>query len=504
MLLFGIYVKAQLLKQVHIIINYRRFVLVNCLAIDIGAGSGRIILGNLDGGRISLEEVYRFENGIEHIDGKDRWDIDKLFNDIVTGLKVVSDKKIDSIGIDTWGVDFVLLDENGEKLEVPVSYRDSRTEGMMDKYFALMDKETLYTKTGIQFLNFNTVFQFMAMVQDDREILDKAKTFLMIPDYLNYKLTGQIVNEFTNMSTTQMMNAEKRTWDNEILDTLGINRDMFSDSVMPGHRVGEYNGIPVHSVASHDTGSAIAATPAAGNDWAYISSGTWCLMGVESAHAITDKKAFEYNFTNEGGVNGTSRILKNIMGLWIIRGIRKSFNDTYSYPELIKMGMDSEAFKHIVYVNDDMFTNPDDMCRAIDDFCMKTGQDKPETPGEYIRCAEEGLAFLYKQVLLELRDIYEKPINKLHILGGGVNDQMMCQFAADATGLDTFAGPIEATAIGNILVQGIATKEISTLAEGREIVRNSFPVDTYRPENKELWEKNYKRYMEIKEIISCL
>lgn len=485
----------------------------SCLAIDIGAGSGRVIRGDFDNDKLSLEEIHRFENGIEKIDGKYRWDIDKLFNHICDGLKKCAESNADSIGIDTWGVDFVLLDKNGEKLELPVAYRDDRTKGMMDLFFKRVERNEVYKKTGIQFMDFNTLYQFMAMVNENSELLETAETFLMIPDYLNYSLTGVKQTEFTNVSTTQMMNAKERTWDKDLIEALGINKEIFPEPKMPGTLVGGVKpelveelgigNVPVHAVASHDTGSAIAATPAYGKDWAYISSGTWCLMGIESDEPVTDEVAYKYNLTNEGGVGGTSRILKNIMGLWIIRGIKNSFGDKYSYPELIAAGKAAEPFKHILYVNDARFTNPECMCKAIDSFCEETGQSKPKTPGEYIRCAEEGLALLYRQVLEELREVSTNPINRIHILGGGVNDHLMCQMAADATGLKVLAGPIEATAIGNLIVQAIALGKFSNINEARKLVSNSFEIKSYRPEKLNNWSKAYKRYLDIKEKLLC-
>ena len=486
----------------------------NCLAVDIGAGSGRVLRGTFEDDKMSLEEVHRFENEIEIIDGHHRWDVDKLFTSVCEGLKKASTQSTSSIGVDTWGVDYVLLDENGEKLELPVAYRDDRTKGMMERFYDLMPKSELYAKTGIQFMEFNTVFQFMAMIEEESPLLAKAKSFLMIPDFLTYRLTGEEVNEFSNVSTTQMMNADNRTWDSDIIKALGLNENLFKKPVMPGDKIGELttemsaetglSKTPVYAVASHDTGSAVAASPAYGKDWAYISSGTWCLMGVESDTPVTDEKAFEYNLTNEGGVNGTSRILKNIMGLWLIRGIQSSLDTEYSFPELLGMAAECEPFKHIIYANDQSFTNPDSMCDTIDQFCIKTGQGTPQTPGEYIRCAEEGLAFLYRQVLGELRDVYEHPINRLHILGGGVQDKMMCQFAADATGLTVHAGPIEATAIGNLIVQAMALGVYESLEDARKVVFNSFEIETYQPVDTAGWDENYNKFLNIKEQVTAL
>jgi len=377
----------------------------------------------------------------------------------------------------------------------------------MQRFYKYMKKDDLYARTGIQFIEFNTVFQFMAMVEEKSPLLDKAKRFLMIPDFLNYCLTGEAVNEFSNASTTQMMNAVTRDWDNNIINALGINSDIFQKPVMPGSKIGTLSSemarktglrrTPVYATASHDTGSAVAAVPADGRDWAYISSGTWCLMGVESDTPITNKKAFKYNLTNEGGVNGTFRILKNLMGLWLIRGIKNCLKNDYSYPELIEMALESEPFKYIIYANDPRFLNPESMCDAIDDFCCETGQGTPQTPGEYVRCAEEGLAFLYRQVLGELRDVYEYPINRLHIIGGGVQDKLMCQLAANATGLPVYAGPIEATAIGNLLVQAMALGKFETIEDARKVVYDSFDIQVYTPVNMANRDSIWDKYADI-------
>ncbi len=483
--------------------------MLNCLAIDVGAGSGRIIRGNFEDDRISLEEVHRFENEMEMIDGHLRWDVGKLFSNICEGLRKASasGERPASLGVDTWGVDFVLLDEEGDSLEMPVAYRDARTDGMMERFFEVMDRATLYSKTGIQFAQFNTLFQLFAMVCEQSPLLEKAKNLLMMPDLLHYLLTGEKRNEFTIASTSQLINARTRDWDADILASLGINEQLFQSPIMPGEMIGHVKaelleetnlaGTPVYAVATHDTGSAVAAVPAQGKDWAYISSGTWCLMGVESDTPATDQQAFDYNLTNEGGVNGTFRILKNIMGLWLIRGIKSSLDTDYSYPQLIAMAQDAEPFKHIIHANDLRFYNPPSMVEAIDDFCRQTGQSTPQTPGEYIRCAEEGLALAYRQVLGQLRDVYEHPINRIHILGGGVQDHLMCQLAADATGLPVYAGPVEGTATGNLIIQALALGRFQSLQEARQLIYDSFEIETYTPQADSAWDEAWKKYLNL-------
>ena len=484
----------------------------NCLAIDINAVNGRVVRGVFDKNKMSLEMVHEFETGIEKSQDRYRWDVDKLFSAICEGLKKSTTKGVHSIGIDTWGVDFVLLDENGDKLEQPVSYRDDRTKGMMEKYFAIMPRKDLYAKTGIQCLEFNTLFQFMALIKEKSPLLDKAKSFLMIPDFLAYQLTGKQYNEFSNVSTTQMMNAFDKKWDKDIISALGVNGKILKKIVKPGDKIGLLTSdlakqtglpkVPVHAVASHDTASAVAATPAYGKNWVYICSGNWSLMGIESDSPITCDKAFEYNLTNEGGVNDTYRVLKNIMGQWMIRGIQKSLDQEYTLEELRDLAREAVGFKHIIFANDDRFINPDSMCLAIDEFCLETGQESPQSPGEYVRCAQESLIFLYRKVLGELRDVYDKPILRLHILGKGVEDKMLCQMAADATGLTVYAGPIEAAAIGNLIVQAMSLGIYDTLEDARQVVYDSFDIGIFSPIYMQSWNTAYKKFLKITKMVN--
>jgi len=481
----------------------------NYLAIDIGAGSGRIIHGTFDGSVLTLNETFRFANNMLPDDGHYRWDVEGLFNEILKGLKI-SAQQISatpaSIGIDTWGCDYVLLDEN-DNIVCPVSaYRDSRTDGLMEKFFELMSKSEIYAKTGIQFLQFNTLYQLWAAQQNGD--FDTAKRFLMIPDYLNYRLTGIKSNEYSNATTTQVLNSKSNDWDEDLLNILKINKSIFEKPLLPGTVLGPLldsiqdetalSDIPVILPATHDTGSAVAAVPATGKDWAYISSGTWSLMGIETEKAVCTDLALDYNFTNEGGVAGTFRLLKNIMGLWIVRGLKNSFEKDYSYNDLENMAREAEPFVTFIDANDTSFLNPECMKTAIDRYCLATGQKTPQSDGAYVRCALEGLGFLYKETLEQLRDIQDQAINKIHVIGGGCQDKLLCQITADATGLPVFAGPCEGTAIGNIVVQAIALEHIKDLTEARKVVANSFEIKIFTANNKADWDNAWHAFQKIR------
>jgi rhamnulokinase len=481
----------------------------NYLAIDIGAGSGRIIHGTFDGSVLTLNETFRFTNNMLPDDGHYRWDVGGLFNEILKGLKISAQQisaTPESIGIDTWGCDYVLLDEN-DNIACPVSaYRDSRTDGLMEKFFALMPKSEIYAKTGIQFMQFNTLYQLWAAQQNGD--FDSAKHFLMIPDYLNYRLTGIKSNEYSNATTTQVLNSKSNDWDEDLLDILKIDKSIFEKPLLPGTVLGPLldsiqnetalSDIPVILPATHDTGSAVAAVPAMGKDWAYISSGTWSLMGIETEKAVCTDLALDYNFTNEGGVAGTFRLLKNIMGLWLVRGLKKSFKKDYSYNDLENMARESEPFETFIDANDASFLNPECMKIAIDEYCTATGQKTPQNDGAYVRCALEGLGFLYKETLEQLRDVQDQAINKIHVIGGGCQDKLLCQITADATGLPVFAGPCEGTAIGNLIVQAITLGHIKNLTEARKVVANSFEIKTYKPNNKTDWNNAWHVFQKIR------
>jgi rhamnulokinase len=442
-------------------------------------------------------------------DGHYYWDVEGLFEKIIEGLKIAKQKLEEvpnSIGIDTWGCDYVLLDEN-ELVCAPVyAYRDSRTDGIMEKFFSIMPKSEVYAKTGIQFWQFNTLYQLFVAQQNGETA--KAKHFLMIPDYLNYRLTGVKANEYSEATTSQILNDKTHDWDKELLDVLKIDKSIFTKPLLPGTVLGSLlpalqketglTEIPVVLPPTHDTGSAVAAVPAKGKDWAYISSGTWSLMGIEIENAVSSDLALEYNFTNEGGAAGTFRFLKNIMGLWILRGLKDSFKRDYSYDELGEIGREAKAFEVFIDANDALFLNPDCMMKAIDKYCLATGQKTPQNDGAYVRCALEGLAFLYKETLEQLRNVQDQEINKIHVIGGGCQDKLLCQLTADATGLPVFAGPCEGTAIGNLAVQALGLGHIKDLVEARKIIGNSFEIDTYEPNNKQAWDNAWENFQQIR------
>jgi rhamnulokinase len=486
---------------------------IRSLAIDIGASSGRLIQGTLEDDMISLEEIHRFKNQITNKrDQKGNehacWELDKLYNEILVGIKKSKSNDIESIGIDTWAVDFVLLNSANEVIGDTVSYRCHRTDRVMEEVFDIISKEEIYNKTGIQFLQFNTIYQLYAVKKSDPEYLEEAKSFLMVPDYFNYLLTGKKSNEYTNATSTQLFNVSTKSWDQEILKQLDIPSSIFNDPVKPGTVIGEIKDelkesldieeLKVIAPATHDTGSSIVAVPTNSADYAYISSGTWSLMGVETKKPICTKKALEYNFTNEGGAYETNRFLKNIMGLWLIQEVKKELNDQYDFGELVELAKEEQAFKSLINPNDSRFLNPESMIAEIKKYCQETEQVVPQKPGELARCIFESLAFQYKQVLEELTEVTTKEINKIHIIGGGVQNEFLNQLTADITGLEVYAGPIEATAIGNLLVQYIALGYIDSLEEAREIVSNSFTIKNYTPNlSLEEVENNWIKFKEL-------
>ncbi|TDO90046.1 L-rhamnulokinase [Halanaerobium saccharolyticum] len=473
----------------------------SALAVDIGASSGRVLLGELKNKKIELKEIHRFENKIIKKENsknqqEDCWDLEHLFNQIIKGLKKAAAENIEaaSIGIDTWAVDFVLLDKEEKRLGNAVSYRSHRTDGLMDQVFAEVTKEEIYQRTGIQFLQFNTIYQLYYLVQNEKELLEQAEYFLMIPDYLNFLLSGIKANEYTNATSTQLFNIENKDWDYKLLEKLKIPKNIFHKTVKPGTKLGKlkdslakktsFSDLEVIVPAAHDTASAVAAVPAVDDNFAYLSSGTWSLMGIESDQAIVNKKALAYNFTNEGGVNNTFRFLKNIMGLWLIQEVKRELDDKYSHSELVELAKEAEVFKFLIDPNDNRFLNPESMVEEIKSFCQETGQNRPETVGEIARTIFESLAFEYKLVIEQLKEVSEKEINKLHIIGGGVQNEFLNQMIADLTGLEVYAGPVEATAIGNLLMQFKANNWISDLQAGRKIVKDSFEIKKYRAQDQ--------------------
>jgi rhamnulokinase len=461
------------------------------LAIDIGASSGRHILGSVEDGKIKLEEIYRFENGISKIGNEYCWNSEKLFNDIKTGIKKCKDigKIPKSVGIDTWAVDFVLLDENDSVLGNAVSYRDDRTEGMMEEAFKVIPKDMMYLYTGIQFQRFNTVYQLLSIKKNKPEILDKTKTFLMIPDYLNFLLTGKKVNEYTNASSTQLVNSFDRTWDTKMLDDLGINKEIFQEIKLPKANLGglrkelvqEFGfDMDVILPATHDTGSAFISSVCNDSDSIYLSSGTWSLIGVENRFPICVPQAMEYNFTNEGGIDYRYRFLKNIMGLWVIQEVRRNLNNKYSFSELVDLARENLDFPSIVDVDHDRFLKPDNMIEEIRKFCIETNQKVPEDVGEISMCVYNSLAHCYKKAVSNLEEIFEKKFKRINIFGGGCQNDLLNELVAKITEKEVLAGPVEATAIGNLVAQFISNNTFKDLGEARGSIKESFDIKTFK------------------------
>ncbi|MFC0558465.1 rhamnulokinase [Halalkalibacter alkalisediminis] len=461
----------------------------HCLAVDIGASSGRLILGDLHEGTLHLEEIHRFENQIIEKKGHYCWDVEALFAEIKAGIKKCNDFGVQpvSIGIDTWAVDFVLLDEHDQPLTEAISYRDPRTDGIMEEVVDLLMEERLYLETGIQFQKFNTIYQLYALKKQNPEVLEKAKSFLMIPDYLHYLLTGEKANEYTNATSTQLINAFTKKWDKEIIDTLGLNFEMFQEIKMPKETLGSLRSKLVEEFgfdmdvilpATHDTGSAVLAVPEL-EDTIYISSGTWSLIGVENHFPICVTKALDYNFTNEGGMDYQFRFLKNIMGLWMIQEVRRNYNNQYTFAELVELSQDVSLFNSTVNVDDQRFLKPDNMIEEIQQYCQETNQQIPEQPGEIAKCVFESLANSYQKAVSELEDIFEKVFNTVNVIGGGCQNELLNQLIANVTQKEVYAGPVEATAIGNLVVQLIALGEIKDIEKARHIIKQSFEVKKY-------------------------
>lgn len=457
------------------------------LAIDIGASSGRHILGHVENGKLVLEEIYRFKNGAEDKGGKLVWNHEGLFKSVVEGLKKCKEEgKIPvSIGIDTWGVDYALLDENDKLIGEIYSYRDERTLAVMDEVHSLVSEEELYAVTGIKKQVFNTVYQLYCDKKSGK--LDKAETFLMMPDYLHFMLTGGKRNEFTNASTTGLMNAKTREWDEGIIEKLGLKKSLFKKLSPTGSEVGELKeeiakeaGFTAKVVlpATHDTASAVMAVPAEeGTTPLYISSGTWSLMGIEAKEPNTSKETDAEGFTNEGGYDKTVRLLKNIMGLWMIQCIKKEYHDKYSFTDFVTEARKATDFPSRVEVNDLSFFAPESMIEAVKEYCRKTSQRVPETVGEIVFCVYSSLAESYRESVLGIEKLTGRTFSAINIVGGGCQNVLLNELTAKITGRKVITGPIEATATGNILAQMIAAGELKNLAEGRKLVANSFDIE---------------------------
>ena len=482
------------------------------LAFDLGASSGRAILGNLSEGKLDLVEVHRFKNQMSLIHGKYYWNIFSLFDELKTGLKkCISEHNIQpqSIGIDTWGVDYSLVTSEGQLIGLPFAYRDHRTDNAMDDFFKIMHRSEAYFLSGIQFMQFNTLFQLFASAKENFSRLKIAESLLFTPDTLNYLFTGVKKNEYTISSTSQLLKPGKPEWEPKLFEAAGIPMQLMGEIVQPGDEIGKILGevqeetgsdeIPCFAVASHDTASAIASVPADGGNWAYLSSGTWSLLGIESSKPLVSEKTLAMNFTNEGGVDGTTRFLKNIMGMWLIQECKRIWDDEkeLEWQEIVDLSNAVKPFKSLINPDDSMFLNPGNMPDAIQSYCEKTGQPVPETKGEIARCIYDSLVLKYKFTIKQIESVTENRIEKLHIIGGGAHNKMMNQLTADAIGIPVYAGPTEATAIGNLMMQAKAIGTVKSLSEIREIIRNSFEVTEYKSSPKLNWDAAYERFEKL-------
>jgi len=466
-------------------------------AIDLGATSGRTILGSIEGGLLQQRELTRFPNPIIQTGGHYFWDIYALYQEIIRGLRIVANEgiEIQSIGIDTWGVDFVCIGKDGGILRNPYCYRDPHTNGAMEEYFKLIPKEKVYEKTGIQFMPFNSLFQLFTMRQHRDSALEAANKILFVPDALMYMLTGETVCEYTILSTSQMLDPRTKRIDPELLDVIGLKESQFGRYVNPSEVVGTLTpevqkltglgAIPVVAVAGHDTAAAVAAVPASDEHFAYLSCGTWSLLGIETQEAIINQKSFDYNFTNEGGIEGTTRFLKNICGMWLLERCRQEWTDAPAdINQLNADAMTAEPFRSIINPDDPRFANPTSMVEAIKSYCRKTHQPIPEDYRQMARCIFESLALRYREVLGFLNELAPFPIERLHVIGGGSLNTHLMQMTADAIGIPVLTGPVEGTAIGNIMLQAKAAGIVSNRFDMRRMIAQSIEMKTYMPQSK--------------------
>ena len=488
------------------------------LAIDLGASSGRVVAGLFDGEKLTLEDVHRFENGGVVVGERMYWDVLRLWQQIVDGLRGGAAKfggRVASVGVDTWGVDFALLGRGGELLGNPVHYRDRRTAGIFDKAFSIVSREEIFAETGLQFMEFNTLYQLLAMKLQNSPLLEIAESFLMIPDLLHWLLSGERGIEYSNASTTQFLNPRTRSWSTNLFERFGLPTRILGDIIQPGTRLGPLQtsvaeqtglrGVQVVVPGTHDTASAVMAVPAASQpgqqpDWCYISSGTWSLMGVEVPQPVVTDRCRQLNFTNEGGVGGTTRLLKNIAGLWLVQECRRMWRlagREFTWDHLVDLAHQSPPLVSLLNPDHASFVAPKDMTAAIQDFCRTTGQPVPQTEGAIIRAALESLALRYRMVLGWLEELAGTKINTIHIVGGGTQNRLLCQMAADACNRRVVAGPIEATAVGNVMMQAVAGGAVGSIAHAREVIRRSFHVETYTPQNAGPWNAAYERFTSL-------
>ena len=482
------------------------------IACDLGAESGRVMLGSLAGGNLSVEEIHIFPSGPTQICGSLRWDLLRMFDELKEGLKKVSAGGVSVSGLscDSWGVDYVLFSADEPMLALPYHYRDSRTDGAFERAFAVVRAEEIFAETGIQFMPINTLYQLHHDLEHRAAVLNTADRFLNIGDYFNYLFCSVLKADESLASTTQLYNPHARKWSGTLIRKFGFPERIFPEVVPSGTVLGPlrppfdvetaFRETKVIAGCSHDTGAAVAAAPAAGNDWAYLSSGTWSLLGVENSSPIINAESRKYNFTNEIGYNGSIRFLRNITGLWILQECRRAWakaGQEYTYDQLTRMAEKSTPLKTFFDPQDSIFAKPDNMPQKVVENCLKNGQPVPENPAEITRCILESLALSYRKTLEQLRELTRRPISTLHIVGGGCKNQLLNQFAADATGCAVLAGPVECTAIGNVLIQAITLGHIPSLQSGREIVGQSFPLVRYDPQQRARWENAYVKFKEF-------
>lgn len=486
--------------------------MMSVLAFDLGASSGRAIVGHYQDQIITIEEIHRFSNGPVQILGRLHWDILYLFKEIKQGL--VKSRQLNcelqGMAIDSWALDFGLIDDSGQLLGNPYHYRDDQTLGMMDKVFQRIGKEDIFSRTGIQFMPVNTLYHLHAMATNHSSLLKSARRLLMIPDLIRYFLTGNMLSEYTNATTTQLYNAHSRAWDQTILDRIDVPVHLFGPVVEPGTFAGYLSdslcrelsipSLPVIAVGEHDTASAVVAIPTEQADFAYVSCGTWSLMGTELNEPLINDTVLEHNFTNEGGVDGTIRLLKNIMGLWILQECRRIWDSegvTMSYSELVEAAESAPPFLAFINPDHESFLHPEHMPRAIQHYCVNTGQTVPLTVGEITRCIIESLALTYRRTLTILESLVSKKYDGLHLVGGGSQNKLLCQFTSNAIARPVWAGPSEASAIGNIAVQYMTLEAIGSLQEARSIIKASFPIQSYEPDRVKEWDDAYANFIQI-------
>ena len=481
------------------------------LAFDFGASSGRAIIGCFDGDKITLEEVHRFSNDPVSVGGTVYWDVLRLFYEIKQGIiKAKIAGGFDSIGIDTWGVDFGLIDSEGKLMENPVHYRDARTVGLVDEAFKTMPKEQLYGITGIQFMELNTLFQIISLKKYRPWMLERADKMLFMPDLFGYMLTGKMCAEYSIASTSQLIDLDKKTWSKEILDAFGIKESVFAPLVQPGTVLGELSKevceecgvdpVPVISVCGHDTQSAITSVPCEDGDFAFLSSGTWSLFGTELDKPIVNETSMNINITNEGGFDGSTGFLKNIIGLWLIQESRRQWKregKEYSYADLEKLALAAEPFKCFIDPDAPEFVPHGNIPERVREFCRRTGQYVPETVGEIMRCIYESLAMKYRLTFEKLRECTERDYPVIHVIGGGTKDGLLCQMTANSCDRTVKAGPIEATVMGNVAVQLMSDGSVENIGQARKIVAASSELKTFEPKDTDKWAKAYEDFLKI-------